>query len=131
MKPILPMVCFLGVASAATHAGAQDDLQVPEQYNAETMLKLCQGEISNVAKDVQSMTCTFRIQGVADMMLYNCYSIDAGYDPAPQLSASVSGSRGAIRQTFINYMEDHPELWGDHWSGALAVALSESFPCEN
>lgn len=131
MKPILPVVFVVGLAVAATHAEAQDDLQVPEQYNAETMLRLCQGEISDAPKDVQSLTCTFRIQGVADMMLYNCGSKEAGHDPAPHLSAYVTGSRGAVRQTFINYMEDHPEVWGEHWSLALAIAFSEMFPCEN
>ena len=123
------LATLVGISLQVVGAIAQE--RVPVEYNAETMLKICRGEVVDIPPDVQSMTCTFRIQGVADMMLYNCYSLQAGFNPAPQLSASVSGSRGAVRQTFINYMVDHPEIWDDHWAGALATALSQSFPCEN
>lgn len=130
-KPRKPIRIFflLGIVGLSNATFAQE--RVKEDYNAEQMLRLCKGEVRGMSPDMQSLVCTFRIQGLADLMIHNCESIEFGYRPAPQLSASIIGSTGAIRQTFVNYMEDHPEIWGDYWSFALSTTLSESFPCEN
>lgn len=129
MRSIMQVATFLGLV--AGQVVAQNAVGVQKEYNGETMLNLCKGTVPDVPPDVQSMTCTFRLQGVSDLMNYNCVSQREGFDPAPRLSAAISGSRGAVRQTFINYMEDHPEIWGVHWSWAVAVVMSESFACEN
>ena len=91
------------------HALAQTDV-VESDYNAEMMLNLCRGEVVGTPENVQSLICTFRIQGLGDMMNYNCYSRSSGYEPAPTLTARIGRSGGAARQAFINYMEDHPEV---------------------
>jgi hypothetical protein len=103
---------------------------VAENYSAETMMKLCTGSVPDENPDFQSMTCTFRLQGLTDVMIGNCASVAMGFQPSPALSASRPPSRGAVRQAFLNFMEDHPEHWGVPWAQAAAMAVSGSFPCE-
>ncbi|MEP3350180.1 MAG: hypothetical protein ABJM86_03080 [Hyphomicrobiales bacterium] len=104
--------------------------EIPKNYNAETMLNLCQGTEGG-AKEFQSMVCTFRIQGVSSMMIHNCASINQGFSPFPVLSSERPPSRGAAKQAFINFMQANPSKWALPWETALAHALSETFPCEN
>lgn len=106
---------------------AQD---VPEEYNAETMLSFCEGTYEEENADLQSLVCTFRIQGVLSIMGENCASKQVGYDPVPTLMASPPSSNRAARQAFINYMKDNPSDWGLTWYFVLAKAMSEEFPCD-
>lgn len=105
--------------------------EIKKEQTAETMLGFCEGTLSGVPTDVQSLTCTFRIQGVADLMTMNCEAAGRGWNPPPLLTAKPLKSNRAIRQTFINYMKDHPEDWRDYWAFVLAKAISEKFPCED
>ena len=123
--------CMIASLVVASQLFAQGSSDLPKAYDAETMLNLCRGEVSDMPPEMQSMTCTFRLQGVGDMMSFNCLSREAGFEPAPAFSAQISASRGAVRQTFINFMEANPEVWGSYWAEAVALALSESFPCES
>lgn len=109
---------------------AQDSEQVPENYNAETMMKLCKGEAEE-DPDLQSLICTFRIQGVSVMASENCWSILDGHSPLSDLAASPPPSRGAARQAFLNFMEENPQVWDLPWHKAVALSLSTTFPCEN
>lgn len=111
--------------------GATAQAEIKQEHTAETMKALCEGTQPNEAPDLQSMVCTFRIQGVAEMMQVNCLSAQQGWKPAPALAANPIGSNKALRQTFINYMKSHPERWQDHWVFVLAEAISEKFPCED
>jgi hypothetical protein len=129
MKAVTAISTTLILVCGLTYA--QDTIDVAQDYNAESMLNFCRGDVSDMSPDSQSMICTFRLQGVAEMMLHNCFSRETGFSPAPVLSAQISGSRGAIRQAFVNFMEDNPAMWGEHWSTVVAVAFSENFPCEN
>jgi hypothetical protein len=88
---------------------AQETAQIPENYNAETMLKICKGEADENDQDMQSMVCTFRIQGIIMMSVENCMSIKDGFPPTPLLTSSAPPSRGAARQAFINFMEDNSQ----------------------
>ncbi len=111
--------------------GAAANAETPnENYTAETMMKLCSGSVTDESPEFQSMTCTFRLQGVTEVMMGNCASASMGFQPAPDLSASKPPSRGAIRQAFLNYIEDHPEHWGLPWAQVAAMAISRNFPCE-
>lgn len=125
MKSWIAALCLCPLQALAQTDGVERD------YNAETMLNLCKGEAAGTPENVQSLICTFRIQGVGEMLNFNCTSRAGGYQPAPTLTARVVSSRGAARQAFINYMEDHPDIWNDYWAVAVALALSETFPCEN
>lgn len=121
---VLLVLGFLMMGAAAT-------AETPDvNYTAETMMKLCVGSVPDENPEFQSMTCTFRLQGVTEVMMGNCASASMGYQPAPELSASKPPSRGAIRQAFLNYMEDHPEHWGLPWAQVATMAVSNSFPCE-
>lgn len=102
---------------------------IPREYQAEEMMKLCTGDARDAAPETQSLICTFRLQGVGDLMSQNCVSQLEGYDPNPSLSASITASRSAVKQAFISYMEAHPAEWGDYWANVVAKALSETFPC--
>lgn len=117
---ILPLLCAPAMCQV-----------VDKDYNAETMLKLCSGTVPDMAPDAQSMVCTFRLNGLISAMTANCGSIAEGYNPAPVLTAGNPASRGAARQAFKNYMEDHPEQWGLPWHMVAAAAISSTFPCEN
>lgn len=103
--------------------------EVPKDYNAETMLNLCEGKAEG-AKELQSMICTFRIQGVSSVMIENCRSIERGFSPVPILTSESPPSRGAAKQAFINFMKANPKQWALPWGAALALALSETFPCK-
>jgi hypothetical protein len=122
---------FVLVALGFLTIGAAANAETPnENYTAETMMKLCAGTVTDESPEFQSMTCTFRLQGVTEVMMGNCASASMGYQPAPELSASKPPSKGAIRQAFLNYMEDHPEHWGLPWAQVAAMAVSSSFPCK-
>lgn len=122
---VLLVLGFLTMSAAAT-------AETPDvNYTAETMMKLCAGTVADENLEFQSMVCTFRLQGVTEVMMGNCASASMGYQPAPELSASKPPSRGAIRQAFLNYMEDHPEHWGLPWAQVAAMAVSSSFPCKD
>ncbi len=123
------LIALLGLA--ATTALSQETTQIPENYNAETMLKICKGEADENDQDMQSMVCTFRIQGIIMMSVENCMSIKDGFSPTPLLTSSAPPSRGAARQAFINFMEDNPQSWSLPWHQAVALSLSATFPCEN
>lgn len=121
---------ILPIASVVMFAGGVSSQEVQEEYNAETMLSFCEGTFESENQDIQSLVCTFRIQGVLTIMGENCASKQAGYDPVPDLSALPPASNRAARQAFINYMKDNPADWGLPWHVALARAISAEFPCE-
>lgn len=116
---LLPMLVPLSLQ-------AQD---VPKDYTAETMLNLCRGTAEG-DPDMQSVICTFRIQGVTSIMVENCLSVDKGFNPLPILTSESPPSRGAARQAFINYMEASPDKWGLPWHVAVSAALADTFPCD-
>ena len=122
-------VISIVIASTYGAGWAQDARPVQKEYQAEEMMRLCTGAIQGAAADTQSLICTFRLQGVGDVMSQNCYSRVEGFNPSPRLSASITASRGAVKQAFLNYMKAHPEEWGDYWANVVANALSEAFPC--
>lgn len=111
-------------------AGGASAQEVREENNAETMLSFCEGTFESENQDIQSLVCTFRIQGVLTIMGENCTSKQSGYDPVPTLSALPPTSNRAARQAFINYMKDNPSDWGLPWHVAVARAISAEFPCE-
>lgn len=117
---------FTSLLLSANPVGAQE---IKKEYMAEEMLRLCTGEVSDLDKDIQSLVCTFRLQGVAEMMVKNCSSMELGYTPVQELSSNKPPSIRALRQAFINYMEDNPEEWGRPWFDVAALATSETFPC--
>lgn len=123
-KFILLALGFFTIVTAANAATPN------ENYTAETMMKLCTGAVADVDPAVQSMTCTFRLQGLTEVMMGNCASVSWGHQPDPALSASKPPSRGAIRQAFLNHMQDHPEHWGLPWAQVAVKAISGSFPCD-
>ena len=91
--------------------------------------KLCEGAVADVDPEIQSTVCTFRMQGVISTMIDNCLSVGEGFSPAAVLSSDGPPSRGAARQAFKNYMEANPDSWGLPWHRAVALSLSETFPC--
>lgn len=105
--------------------------QVKKLLTAETMMELCEGSVPNEPVNLQSMTCSFRIQGVVSMMIMNCLLSGEDFLPNPRLSASPPVSNKAIQQTFLNFMKERPELWSEHWATVLAVSISDTFPCED
>lgn len=123
-KSIWSLALWIALTSAAN---AQ---KVPKNYNAEKMLNLCNGAIRGEDKGMQSMVCTFRMQGITHMMVENCLSITRGFKPLPLLTSEKPPSRGAARQAFRNFMNANPDKWGLPWHHAVSMALSESFPCK-
>lgn len=104
--------------------------ELSENYVSEKMYRLCRGEVTGEDKGLQSMICTFRLQGVMMMMVENCHSIDGGFQPMPLFTASSPPSNRAARQAFVNFMESNPEKWGDPWHVSVVMALAETFPCD-
>lgn len=104
--------------------------EVPKEYRAERMYNLCKGEVRGEDKGMQSMVCTFRLQGVVSMMIENCSSVTHGFKPFPLLASGRPPSRGATRQAFINFIEANPDKWGLPWHVTVSMALSEAFPCK-
>ena len=124
MIKVIAAVCV--TLTAMDPASAKE---VGKGYSAEEMLKLCEGEVEDMSLDFQNLTCTFRLQGVVEMMIMNCSSVVDGMDPDRGLSAGKPPSMGAMRQAYVNYMKDHPEVWGRPWFEVVAGAASETFPC--
>lgn len=120
----------VGLAGIMLSPLAAEDGAKPENYTAEVMHRLCLGSERDEDADIQRMICTFRLQGVANIMIENCASTASGYQPAPALSASPPPSRGALRQAFMNYVEAHPAEWGEPWHIVAARATSGNFPCK-
>lgn len=104
--------------------------EVPENYDSEKMYNLCRGKVHGEDKGLQSMICTFRLQGVILMMVENCRSVERGFQPMPLFTASSPPSNRAARQAFVNFIEANPQNWGDPWHVSVIMALSETFPCE-
>lgn len=119
------LICLLTLL-LAFQANAQE---VPDDYTAENMLELCKGSVRDQDPKMQSIVCTFRIQGIVSVMIENCLSIDQGYSPATILTSEIPPSKGAARQAFTNYMEANPDKWGLPWHIGLSMALSDTFPC--
>lgn len=105
--------------------------EVPRDYNAEKMLQLCTGTSPDEDPKLQSMICTFRLQGASVILNENCRSIESGFAPAESLSSNSPPSQGAARQAFVNFMEDNPDNWGLPWHVAVSLAISRNFPCTN
>ena len=123
--------CSLAFVTLATSAmWAQTDPQISTDYNAETMLSFCEGDVPDATPEVQSLICTFRIQGVAEVMSRNCLTSTQGFQPHPAFTAMPPRSRGAMRQAFKNYMRENPHVWDARWAIAVMAALSEAFPCD-
>ena len=122
MKAAIYLLLILGPMSLQAQ-------EVPKNYTAETMLNLCRGTAEEDA-ELQSMVCTFRIQGVTSIMVENCLSMEQGFDPLPILSSQLPPSKGAARQAFMNFMEKNPDVWGLPWHMPLSLALAETFPCD-
>ena len=118
------LVIWISLASTA------NSQKVPEDYNAEHMLDLCNGEVPDGEKGMQSMVCTFRMQGIIYMMVENCMSIAHGFKPLPLFTSERPPSRGAARQAFVNFMNANPDKWGLPWHHAVSMALSKNFPCK-
>lgn len=118
------LVLWLAIASTVNAK------EVPKEYRAERMYNLCKGEVRGEDKGMQSMVCTFRLQGVVSMMIENCMSIVQGFEPMHLFASEIPPSRGAARQAFINFMKTNPDKWGLPWHIAVTMALSESFPCK-
>lgn len=104
--------------------------EVAKEYNAETMLKFCTEDFPGEDPEMQSIMCTFRLQGVVLTMVENCLSHEQGYTPNSVLSVRLPPSTGAARQAFVNYMTENRAAWGTSWHHAVYFALSEEFPCE-
>lgn len=126
----MKILCVLGLVVLASGVAAQDVSKVGKNYTAEDMLNMCSGTGRDYRPELQSIVCTFRIQGLSDLMIFNCQTRADGYDPASIFSMKPAPSKGSMRQVFKNYMRDNPQVWGEYWSLAVAVALSEAFPCE-
>lgn len=124
MIKVITAACVASIALCPASAK-----EVAKGYTAEEMLRLCQGEAVEMPSDFQNLTCTFRLQGAVELMIMNCSSVVDGRDPDRRLSSGKPPSMGAMRQAFINYMNGHPEVWGQPWFEAVAGAASETFPC--
>ena len=101
----------------------------PKDYQAEKMFELCNGASSGEDKRMQSLICTFRLQGVINIMIENCRSKSEGYTPSSIFTSKGPPSNKAARQAFQNYMETNPDKWGISWHIVVALAISEVFPC--
>lgn len=131
MKLSVVTAIVVHMATAPLFAEEVKPDSISKDYTAEAMLELCRGNASGTAKELQSMICTFRLQGITNILILNCGSINDGFSPAPNLTAGFPPSKGAVRQAYKNFMEENPELWGKYWSDIAALAISTTFPCEN
>lgn len=120
----------LSVLLLATFVSEANPQEVRKDYRAEEMLNLCTGNAREIDKGSQSLICTFRMQGIMDMMVYNCMSIDSGFKPYPLLTSEKPPSRGAAKKAFLNFMDANPDKWGMPWNIVVSMALSENFPCK-
>lgn len=126
-RPAVIFVVAVSLVAPSVRAQVPDDM---ENYTAEVMYRLCLGTETEIRPEFQSLVCTFRLQGLVNIMIENCLSIEEGFSPAPLLTASLPPSRGALRQAFTNFMEENPAKWGLPWHVVAAMAASEAFPCE-
>ena len=123
---VLRRIALLAALVLALPVNAQD---VDENYTAEKMLRLCEGAVVGEDLEVQSLVCTFRMQGVTAILIENCLSLGQGFSPVTQLTSKRPPSRGAARQAFKNYMASNPDKWGLPWHQVVALSISETFPC--
>ncbi|MEP3055804.1 hypothetical protein [Ascidiaceihabitans sp.] len=115
----------------ASGAAAQELPKVKPINTSETMLRMCDGNYPDgTSPNSQKLVCSFRIQGIIEIMIQNCLSQAHGFTPLSSLTMAKPPSLGAAKQAYINYMNANPQIWGSFWSHAVIPALSEAFPCE-
>lgn len=79
---------------------------------------------------VESVLCGALIEGVAQMLVWNCLTRDYGWRPDPTVAAGRPPSLEAAVGAFIAWVEDNPGDENEEWHLGLTSALTEAFPCE-
>ena len=115
--------------SASETATRNSDLQ---EYliTAGALVTVCkQGIIKEQESDAAESLCVGRLQGAANIMQYNCISLQSGAQPAPVLTMGDFPDGSALVTAFLSYMAANPQEAETEWSYVALNVFSASFPC--
>lgn len=113
----------IGVAALMMIFGS--DAGSEEVRTVQEMLQDCDAELNSPA----ALLCGGVVEGMAQVLIWNCVSRVYGWEPDPGLVAGVPPSIGAAVEAFVDRARSHPEELGEEWQLGLAAALAETFPC--
>ena len=78
---------------------------------------------------VESVLCGGLVEGVAQMLVWNCVTRDYGWRPDPTVVAGPPPSLEAAVEAFLDWLRDNPQKTEEEWHLGLTSALTEAFPC--
>lgn len=88
-----------------------------------------QGITKKQGSDAAQSLCVGRLQGAANIMQYNCISLQSGARPAPILTMGDFPDGSALVTAFLSYMATNPQEAETEWSYVALNVFSASFPC--
>lgn len=97
-------------------------------FGCKVVLSLGVQGIETVDQAIGVSSCMAVVDTVTTMLAYGCHSSTIGY--APLYSASPPSSTGAAVQTFVNWAEANPQMWGENAVDGVIAAIMETFTCE-
>ncbi len=96
-----------------------------EGRTAGELAEYCEAERGSV----ESVLCGGLVEGVAQMLVWNCVTRDYGWRPDPTVVAGPPPSLEDAVEVFLDWVRDDPERTGEEWHLELTSALTEAFPC--
>lgn len=80
------------------------------------------------ASDARSM-CVGRLTGAANIMQYNCITLQGGAQPTPVLTMGDFPDGAALVSAFLEFMASNPQEAQTEWSFVAFNVFSSAFPC--
>ena len=78
----------------------------------------------------ESVLCGGLIEGVAQMLVWNCVTRDYGWRPDRTIVAGQPPSLEAAVEAFLVWVRNNPSQKQEEWHLGLTSALTEAFPCD-
>ena len=102
-----------------------------QALTVEEMLPHCETALGEGRKHVMNGWCMGTIEGLGVIMTINCAEGGVKGNLPYSLSMQSFPSVTAGAQAFVNWARSNPTRWGERFSFGAAMALSETWPCEN
>ena len=122
MKRILMLRALMALgASSGLNATAEGQ----EARTAGELAEYCGAE----RYSEESVLCGGLVEGVAQMLVWNCVTREHGWRPDPTIVAGQPPSVEAAVEAFLDWVRDDPQRTEEEWHLGLTLALTEAFPC--
>ena len=116
---------ILMLSAVAASCGLSGTAEGQEARTAGELAEYCRAE----RYSEESVLCGGLVEGVAQMLVWNCVTRDYGWRPDPTVVAGRPPSLEAGVEAFLDWVRDDPQRAEEEWHLGLTSALTEAFPC--